>query len=138
MIAIMYDGLELGRFYKEPDNKIKLVLNDGISKHWLPYIFEIGLDMDMNVIYQAWLKERIFPKNRIGMRKTLKSLGLNKYNINKIAEITRCSLITDPYWIAYSETDRYTINSIRGQIGGKRYPYNSLHIKDEGKFIWRI
>ena len=136
MIALMYDGLELGKFYKEKE-KIVLKLNNNINKSWLPYIFEIGIDKDMNLILNAWIKERVFPKNRYGSKKMLKELGLRKYDAYKIAEITRCSLITDPYWIAYYETDRYHVNSIRGQLGESKYPYNSLEILDEDKYIWR-
>ena len=61
MIAIMYDGLELGKFVTK-DNKKELILNDGIKKSWLPYIFDIGIDAgtDMNIILEAWIKERVF------------------------------------------------------------------------------
>lgn len=139
MIAIMYDGLELGTF--ENDNgKIKLNLHKGVKKSWLPYIFELGLDKgtDMQIIINAWIKERVFPKNRLRSRRMLKELGLKKYDVNKIAEITRCSLITDPYWIVYDQSDVYTKQSIRGQMGLKNYPYNSLNILNEEDYIWRI
>ena len=136
MVALMYDGLELGRFVKT-DEKLVLKLNDNIERSWLPYIFDIGLDCDMEKIVHSWIKERIFPKNRIGAKQLLENLGLKKYDREKIAEITRCSVITDPYWIAYKETDTYYNNSIRGRIGGKSYPYNSIGIRNEDEYIWR-
>lgn len=136
MKALMYDGLELGVFIEDGE-VTKLKLHPNIQVNWLPYIFSIGLHCDMKIIVEAWIKERVFPKNRIGAKKMLKSLGLKKYDMMKIAEITRCSVITDPYWIAYTDEDRYSSNSIRGQIGGKSYPYNSLRIKDEENYIWR-
>lgn len=140
MIAIMYDGLELGTFFKDDENILRLHLHPNIKKSWLPYIFEIGIDKhsDMDIVLNAWIKERVFPKNRFGSKKLLSQLGLKKYDINKIAEITRCSLITDPYWIVYDEDDTYTNNSIRGQLNSSLYPYNSLELTDEENYKWRI
>ena len=140
MIAIMYDGLELGTFIEDDTGKLSLRLNENVKKSWLPYIFELGLDneTDMNIVINAWVKERVFPKNRFGSRKMLKELGLKKYNVNKIAEVTRCSLITDPYWIVYDTSDRYETHSIRGQMGLENYPYNSLDILNEEDYKWRI
>ena len=92
----------------------------------------------MEKTFRGWLKERIFPKNRFGSKKMLKELGLKKYDMVKIAEITRCSLLTDPYWIVYDESDTYTKQSIRGQIGVENYPYNSLELDNEEDYIWRI
>lgn len=137
MIAIMYDGLELGRFITDADGILRLKLHPNIKKSWLPYIFEIGLNYDMNIIIAAWKKERVFPKNRIGSRRLLKDMGLLAYNIDKIAEITRCSVITDPYWIAYEEGDRYSTHSIRGKLGHNRYTYNSMGLVNEANYIWR-
>lgn len=139
MIAIMYDGLELGKF-KQDNGKLKLELNKGIEKTWLPYIFELGYEKgtDMNKIISAWVNERVFPKNRLHSRKMLKELGLFRYDINKIAELTRCSLITDPYWLAYNDNDTYINNTTRGQIGIESYPYNSLNLANEENYIWRI
>lgn len=139
MIAIMYDGLELGKFINE-NGKLNLVLNNNIRKTWLPFIFEIGYDKgtDMNKIITAWIKERVFPKNRLHSRTMLKELGLSRYDINKIAEITRCSLITDPYWLIYDENDTYVNNSVRGQMGLENYPYNSLNLINEEDYVWRI
>lgn len=139
MIAIMYDGLELGKF-KQDNGKLKLELNKGIEKTWLPYIFELGYEngTDMNKIISAWVKERVFPKNRLHSRKMLKELGLFRYDINKIAELTRCSLITDPYWLTYNDNDTYINNTTRGQMGIESYPYNSLNLANEENYIWRI
>ena len=132
MIAIMYDGLELGTFYTDNQGILRLKLHDNVSRSWLPYIFEIGFDYDMRSII-----ERVFPKNRIGSRKMLRQLGLMFYNIDKITEVTRCSVITDPYWLAYEETDRYSTHSIRGKLGHNRYPYNSMNLINEADYIWR-
>ena len=139
MIAIMYDGLELGKFIENEDGKLALVLNDNVKPSWLPYIFEIGLQADTNMhkVIKAWIKERIFPKNRFGSKRMLKELGLKKYDLNKIAEITRCSLITDPYWLVYEEDDTYSKHSVRGQLGLINYPYNSLELENEEDYIWR-
>lgn len=142
MVAIMYDGLELGKFINN-NNKIELKLNNGIKQSWLPYIFDIGIDanIDMRIVINAWIKERVFPRNRFGAKKMLRELGLKSYDADKIAEATRCSLVTDPYWIAYYDTDSYNKHSVRGQIGIEYYPYNSIGVidkKDENKFIWRV
>lgn len=138
VIALMYDGLELGKFCKE-NEKTVLKLNENIKKSWLPYIFEIALDKgtDMEIIIKAWVKERVFPKNRFGSWKMLRELGLRTYNVEKIAEVTRCSLMTDPYWMVYYDTDTYSENSVRGQMGLDNYPYNSLDLKNEEDYIWR-
>ena len=140
MIALMYDGLELGKFVRDANtDKLKLVINPKIKKSWLPYIFELGYDKDtdMNIVIKAWVKERVFPKNRFGSRKMLRELGLVRYDVNKIAEVTRCSLIKDPYWIVYDSNDKYETHSIRGQMGEENYPYNSLGILDEENYKWR-
>ena len=138
----MYDGLELGKFV-DNNGKLELKLNNGVKQTWLPYIFDIGMDAgtDMNIVIKAWIKERVFPKNRFGGRKMLKELGLKKYDVEKIAEATRCSLVTDPYWMVYEETDTYNEKSVRGQIGMEYYPYNSIGViaeQDENKYIWRV
>lgn len=138
MIALMYDGLELGTFYKDDGGILRLRLNKGVKKSWLPYIFEIGIDCNMEKIIKSWIKERVFPKNRIGAKEMLKELGLKSYNIDKIAELTRCSILTDPYWMVYDENDKYSTHSVRGQIGMDKYPYNSLMITNEEDYKWRI
>lgn len=134
----MYDGLELGVFTKRGD-KLELLLNENVKKSWLPYIFELALDKDrdMRPILDTWIKERVFPRNRFGARKMLKQLGLKKYNVYRIAEVTRCSLVTDPYWLAYEYTDNYEDQSVRGQLGLDTYPYNSIGVKDEENYTWR-
>lgn len=140
MIALMYDGLELGKFIEdEEQEKLVLKLNDNVKSSWLPYLFEIALEAgtDMNIIIKAWIKERIFPKNRFGSKRMLKELGLKKYDLNTIAKITRCSLLTDPYWLVYDEDDTYSVNSVRGQLGLENYPYNSLELTNEEEYIWR-
>lgn len=137
MIAIMYDGLELGTFFTDNDGVLRLKLHNNIKRAWLPYIFEIGFNYDMNEIINAWKKERVFPKNRIGSRKMLRELGLLFYNVDKIAEVTRCSVITDPYWLVYNESDKYSTHSIRGKLGHNRYPYNSMNLVNEADYIWR-
>ena len=136
-IALMYDGLELGRFIEQEDGSVKLVLHKNIQRSWLPYLFDIGLDRDMRKIVPAWIKERVVPKNRLGIKGILKELGLNKYDRGKIARITRCSSITDPYWIAFDEDDNFYDSTIRGKIGGVAYPYNSIGIRNEGDYFWR-
>ena len=138
MIALMYDGLELGKFYKDGNDVLRLKLNDGVQASWLPYIFEIGLESDMNKIIGIWIKERVFPKNRLGNRRMLKQIGLKRYNIKRIAKVTRCSVVTDPYWIVYDNEDTYTKNSIRGRLGLKKFPYNSLGLLNEEDYTWRI
>ena len=139
MIALMYDGLELGKFQEE-NGKLVLKLNDNVKKSWLPFIFELGYDRgtDMHKIIEAWIKERVFPKNRFHSRKMLKELGLVRYDVHKIAEKTRCSLLTDPYWIVYEDSDTYVENTTRGQMGLDNYPYNSLKLNNEEDYIWRV
>ena len=140
MIALMYDGLELGTFKEDESGILRLNLHNNIQKSWLPYIFELGIDnsTDMNIIINAWIKERVFPKNRFGSKKMLRELGLKKYDVRKIAEVTRCSVITDPYWLVYNENDTYCNNSVRGQMGLENYPYNSLNLNNENDYTWRI
>lgn len=134
----MYDGLELCKFERDNSGVLRLVLNKGVSEHWLPYIFEIGIACDMDKVLKTWIIERVFPKNRFGAKEMMKELGIKKYDVNKIAELTRCSLMTDPYWLVYDESDTYTKNSVRGQAGSEKFPYNSLGIVKEEDYIWRI
>lgn len=138
MIALMYDGLELGTFFRDEHDVLRFKSHDNIPASWLPYIFYINSDCDMEVIVKAWVNDRVFPKNRLGSWRMVRKLGLKKYDAVKIAEITRCSVITDPYWIAYEETDRFSTHSIRGKMENEEYPYNSLDIKNEEDYIWRI
>lgn len=137
MIALMYDGLELGKFYQDGD-KLRLKLNENVKRSWLPYIFDIGFDCDMNDIINAWIKERVFPSNRLGNKRILNEIGLKKYDIKEIAKKSRCSVITDPYWIVYDENDRYSTHSVRGQQGEENYNHNSLGLVDEENYIWRV
>lgn len=138
--CLMYDGLELGHF-ESVNNKLELKLNIGIQSTWLPFIFELAYNngTDMTTAINAWKRERVFPKNRIGKLKMLRQLGLWRYNIDKICEVTRCSLMTDPYWITYTDKDTYSSNTVRGKLNSKRmFPYNSLDLKNEDKYVWRI
>jgi hypothetical protein len=153
--AIMADGLELGTFVNNGD-RIDLILDDGVEDTWLPYIFELALsrDKDMRPVLETWLKERVFPKNRFGSHRMLRELGLKKYDVQKIAEATRASLLTDPYWLVYDESDTYETKSVRGQMNEENrifnkqgirskskepYPYNSMGIKEQDKerYTWR-
>ena len=138
MKALMYDGLELGIFERDNEGVLRFHKHENIPATWLPYMFDINKDKNMEIVIKAWIKERIFPKDRIGSIFLVRKLGLKKYDADKIAEITRCSILTDPYWLAYTDEDTYTNNSARGKMGGTEYPYNSLDIRNEEDYIWRI
>ena len=139
MIALMYDGLELGKFINS-NGKSELVLNDNIDKNWLPFIFSLGIDKhtDMNIIINHWKKDRVFPKNRFNKFWMLLKEGMLIYNVDKIAEKTRCSLLTDPYWLVYRDEDTFYNCTARGKLNSKYYPYNSMQLENEDKYIWRI
>lgn len=139
MVALMFDGLELGKFIQN-SGKLELKLNKNISIYWLPYIFQLGIkyNADMQMVIDNWKKERVFQKNRLGQHRMLKKLGLKRYDVDKITEITRCSILTDPYWIAYKESDTYTTHSVRGKLHSNDFHYNSMELKNEQDYIWRI
>ena len=139
-MTLMYDALELGDFVKDADGKITLQLNNNVEKTWLPYIFELAYDsnFDMGIVLNEWKKERVFPKSRYGSKKLLRQLGINKYDIDEILKRTNYSVLTDPYWISNSTDETYTKCSVRGKQNSAKLPYNSLEIKNESDFKWRI
>ncbi len=131
---LMYDALVLAEFYTDENGQLKLRLMKNIKSTWLPYIFELAYnkDMDLTDILEGWKKERVFPKNRYGSKQLLKELGLKKYDVDKIAELTRCSLTNDPYWLAISEDDTFTKCSAKTD----KREYNQLGLKEED-YVWK-
>jgi len=132
---LMYDALVLAEFYTNDKNELKLKLMDNVKVTWLPYIFELAYkkDIDLRNILDGWKKERVFPKNRYGSRQLLKELGIKKYNVEEIAEKTRCSLSNDPYWLATEEDDTFTKCSAKTD----KKNYNTLGLKEED-YLWKI
>lgn len=137
--SLMYDALELGKFKYDESGKLKLVLNEGINVAWLPVQFYLAYlhDVDMKPILKAWKKERVFPMNRVNSFIMLLKLGLLWYSVEKIAYKTRCSVINDPYWLTYEDTDRFRVNTARGTLGDGLFPYNSIGLHEED-YIWKI
>lgn len=129
-MKMMLDALVLGEFKKSESGLITTFVKDeNIKDEWLPLFLRGDIDGDVWCLVYEWLKDRVFPKNRIGARKILKDLGLKKYDHFEIAYISRASLVEDPYWIAFEEGDTWSKNTIRGIANVKDFSWNSLNIE---------
>jgi len=76
MVALMYDGLELGRFVRDSVGMLRLHKHKNIPDGWLPYIFNINLNEDMDKIIDTWIKSRVFPKDQLGSCIKVKNIKL--------------------------------------------------------------
>lgn len=81
--------------------------------------------------FYLWLEDRVFPPNRIGAKKILKSLGLKKYNALEIAKRTRACLMGDVWWIAMSSGDDFKECTLRGAVG-----FPGFKLEDYYSFKW--
>ena len=73
----------------------------------------------------AWLEDRVFPSDRVGVKDLLRTLNLKKYDFLDIAVKTRDCLIEDGYWIEVEDSDTFRENTVRGQYG-----FPDLNIED--------
>lgn len=111
----------------------------GIKGCWLPpflrYIVELDAkDVDLASFYLTWVEERVVPSNRIGLKRILKMVNMHKYDVLELARKTNVCQLTDPYWLAYSESDCFTKNSLRGLYG---HPANPLDLEIDD-YRWKI
>lgn len=133
---LMYDGLVLGTFIKHANGVIMFEKKENVIKTWLPLFLELapdGVDVSKGIV--VWMKERVIPPNRIGIKRILKRLGMKKYDVMEMGAKFNYAIVTDAYWIATKEDDTYTKCSIRATFN---MPYNSLDIKNEENFEWKI
>jgi len=83
----------------------KVVLREGIQKGYTPYdLFERWTVKE--VTYQRfieWASERCFPPNRVDAEELLEELGLDRYNGWDIVQKTEGRLMTDHFWIDFTQ-----------------------------------
>ncbi len=134
---LMRDGLVLGTFkMNEEKKKLEFIKDEGIEDTWLPLMIYCGNDRDMREVLNEWFKDRVVPPHRIGIKHILKLNKIKEYDYMQMAKNSRASMVEDPFWVAMEETDTYKTSTIRGYCKPK--DYNSLNIKEEGKYRWRI
>lgn len=139
MIYVMFDGLVLGELYLSETNKLRFKRDKGIDDNWLPMFLSFTVevhdkDIDLYHIYAKWLEERVIPPNRMGLKRILKMFGMKKYDVMELAKKTNASLMTDPYWIAYKESDCFSKNSLRGLFGNDENPLGLV----KENYRWKI
>ena len=139
MIYVMFDGLVLGELYISDTKKLRFKKDEGIEDCWLPMFLRFTADMhdkdvDLYSIYFKWLEERVIPPNRMGIKKVLKMFNMKEYDVLELARKTNASLMTDPYWLAYNETDCFSKNSLRGLYENDPNPLGL----DKEKYRWKI
>jgi hypothetical protein len=65
----------------------------------------------------TWLEGRIVPRERVGIKKLLKDMGLKNYDLWGIVRYTRACRLVDPWWIKVTSDDTFEKCTIRGQHG---------------------
>lgn len=117
MLKVMYDNIQVA--HREGDfGNFRMVLEENIDIFYIPLdMFSRGRKEIPLIEVVDWLDDRVFPSERMDAEKLLKQLELKEYNVYKIAEITRASMLEDGWWIAFHEGDNYREHSIRGKSG---------------------
>ena len=135
---LMRDGLVLGEFIQDNKGILRFIKDKGIDDNWLPYCLDKHIGKDASIYLNEWLKERVVPENRINVKKLLHILGLKKYDYIELAQITRATLMSDPYWLAMEEGDTFSTKSLRGRLEINIARANKLKNNTKEEFRWRI
>lgn len=108
---MMYYNLVIGEFINDGSH-IYFRPDKGIKEEWLPFFLRLPEEQRWNRpiedLLHWWITERTYQKNRIGLRKYLRAMGLHKYDPFEMAMRSRCAQVTDNWWIAAYEDDGYT------------------------------
>jgi hypothetical protein len=116
MYAIMFDNITVALSYElEGTKRFRLVEN--LPSFFIPQDLFLGRNEISIYELDMWLEDRIFPSDRVGVKKILKSLSLKKYDVLDIVKITRACLMEDGWWIAMSPEDSFSLVTIRGIFG---------------------
>jgi hypothetical protein len=116
MYAIMFDNITVAFSYDlEGVKRFRLVEN--LPSFFVPQDLFLGRTEISIYELDMWLEDRIFPPDRVGVKKLLKSLGLKKYDVLAIVAQTRACLMEDGWWIAITPEDTFRHNTLRGFVG---------------------
>lgn len=125
--ALMFDNILVAP-YNEATKKFTLV--KGVPDFFIPQ--DLFMKRQEVTIYEVdlWLQERVFPPERIGAKKLLKSLGLKKYDAMEITKKTRACLMEDGWWFAIYPTDTFRNNTIKGASGHPEWDSTTYTLKE--------
>lgn len=81
----------------------KIVVRDGVPADYTPFVLFKGWTTREATMEEfiAWVSERCFPPNRIGVEKRLAELGLKEYNGWEIVRRTGGHMSGDYFWIDF-------------------------------------
>lgn len=117
MIEIMYENIAIAEEKILNGEKV-IVLKENVKPAIVPFdLFKNGSHIASGEEFINWLEDRIFQENRTDKEDLLKLLDLKEYTIWGIAKKTTACLMTDPYWVKFSEKDTFRESTIRGRFG---------------------
>lgn len=120
--AIMFDNIKVAIGVKEPSGVQVFVLEPDLPEILIPQDLFLGRDRVSIFEVAAWVEERVFPPDRIGVKRLLRSLKLKQYDAWEIALKTRACLMEDGFWLKVHVSDTYESHTIRGRFGNKAWP----------------
>lgn len=114
----MFDNITIGTVYETELGLFSCRMSPHINIGFLPAGLAPSVSLTANDdLVRRWVKNRIFPENRVNKEKLLKLMGLTRYDALAIVKYTRVCLMEDPFWIAFKEDDTFRSNTIRGEAG---------------------
>lgn len=89
-------------------------LVDGVLLEHVPFgMFRNGKTEETKKVFD-WVEERVVPPERVGIEDILKAMNLEKYCAWEMVKQTGGTLMTDPFWIKFSNSWSYRDHTIRG------------------------
>lgn len=116
MLRLMMDNLQIGH-QEGVEGGYTIVLENWVPAVYAPMELFKGKRTVSMLDFVEWINGRVFPPERVGAKQLLKELGLDEYRPFAIAMETKACLMEDPYWVAFTESDSYREDTVRGAAG---------------------
>lgn len=118
ILSLMFDNILVADL-TTTNGTARFKVKEGLPEFFVPLDLFMWRSEITILDLAEWLEERVFPEDRMGVRKLLRSLGLKKYDPLEVALKTRACLVEDGFWIKVEEGDTFRDNTIRGKLGFK-------------------
>lgn len=107
MIKLYFDNIKIAYEERNIKHERYLTLVDNVPAFFLPeYIFKGRKSVPFDEILK-WIRNRVFPEQRPDCKNLLRELDLPSYDPYLIAQKTKACLMTDGYWLSFSDEGKF-------------------------------